>query len=97
MELNFEVLEIKKWNIPIDRAQRRDEKNEVIFLFIMLTPRVMVIKMSKIEWSLRKNHKTLIKIFQVLKLWLIFRLHQQKIQKWAIFYTLMNSGDKHDK
>ena len=30
MELNFEGLEIKKWNIPTDRAQRVDEKYGVI-------------------------------------------------------------------
>ena len=30
-----------------DRAQRVDEKNGFIFLFIMLTPTVIVIKMSK--------------------------------------------------
>ena len=30
-----------------DRAQRADEKNGVIYLVIMFTPRVMVIKMSK--------------------------------------------------
>ena len=28
MELNFEKLEIQKSNIPMDRAQRVDEKNE---------------------------------------------------------------------
>ena len=31
----------------MDRAQREDEKNGVICLVIMFTPRVMVIKMSK--------------------------------------------------
>ena len=33
--------------IPTDRAQRAHEKNGVIFLDIMLTPEVKVIKMSK--------------------------------------------------
>ena len=47
MELNFEGLEMQKWNIPTDRAQRVDEKNGVICLVIMYTPDVMVIKMSK--------------------------------------------------
>ena len=47
MELNFEGLEIQKLNIPKDRFQSLHEKNGGIFLFIMLTPRVMVIKMSK--------------------------------------------------
>ena len=27
MELNFEGLEMEKWNIPTDRAQRVDGKN----------------------------------------------------------------------
>ena len=48
MELNFEGLEIQKWNIPTDRAQRFDEKNGVIRLVIMFTPKVMVFKTSKI-------------------------------------------------
>ena len=47
MELNFEVLEMQKWNIPTDRTQRVDEKNGVVCLIIMFTHRVMVIKMSK--------------------------------------------------
>ena len=29
-ELNFEVLEMQKWNMSTDRAQRVDEKNGVI-------------------------------------------------------------------
>ena len=47
MELNFEDLEMQRWNIQTDVAQRIDEKNWVIFLFIIFTPRLMVIKMSK--------------------------------------------------
>ena len=47
MEFNFEGLEIQKWNIPTDRAQQLDEKNGVICLVIMFTPRVMVFEMSK--------------------------------------------------
>ena len=47
MELNFEGLEMQKWNIPTDRAQRWDGKNGVICL-VMFTPKVMVVKMSKI-------------------------------------------------
>ena len=31
MELNFEGLQMQKWNIPTDRAQRLDEKNGAIF------------------------------------------------------------------
>ena len=30
MELNFEGLQMQKWNILTDRAQRLDEKNGVI-------------------------------------------------------------------
>ena len=46
-ELNFEDLEMQKWNEPTNRALRVGEKNGVIYLFIMFTPRIMVIKMSK--------------------------------------------------
>ena len=31
------------------RAQRVDKKNEIIFLVIMFTPRVIVFKMSKLD------------------------------------------------
>ena len=37
---------MQKWNISADRAQRVNEKNEVIHL-VMFTPRDMVINMSK--------------------------------------------------
>ena len=47
MKLNFEDLEMKKWNITTSRAQRVDEKNGVICLVIMFTPAVIVIKLSK--------------------------------------------------
>ena len=40
-------LEMQYWNIPTDIAQRVDGKNVVICLVIMFTPRVMVIKWSK--------------------------------------------------
>ena len=46
MELNFEDLEMQKWNIPTNKAQR-DGKKGVICLVIMFTPWVMIIKMSK--------------------------------------------------
>ena len=36
--LNFEGLEMQKWNIPTDRAWRVDEKNGVILLVIKFTP-----------------------------------------------------------
>ena len=43
MALNFEGLEMQKWNIPTERAQRVDKKNGVICLIIMFTPRIAVI------------------------------------------------------
>ena len=48
----FKSLEMQKWNIPTDTAQRLDEKNGVIFLDIMFTLGVMVIKMSKMAYFL---------------------------------------------
>ena len=49
IELNFEgLLKVKNKYIPEESDQRVDEKNVVIYLFIMFTPRVMVIKMSKL-------------------------------------------------
>ena len=45
--IEFEVLEMQKWNITTIRVQRVDEKREVICLVIMLTPKVMVVKMLK--------------------------------------------------
>ena len=47
-ELNFGGLEMQKWNIPTDRAQRVDEKSGDICVVITFAPGVMVIKMSKI-------------------------------------------------
>ena len=47
MGLNFEGLEMQKWNIPTSRAQRVDRKLEFICPVIMFTPQVMAIKMSK--------------------------------------------------
>ena len=46
--MDFEGLGMQKLNIPMDRAQRVDEKNGVICLVIMFTPRVMLFKMSNI-------------------------------------------------
>ena len=45
-EMSFDGLKMQKWKIPIDRAQRVDERNGVICL-VMFTPGVMVIKISK--------------------------------------------------
>ena len=47
MELNFEVLEVQKCYIPTDRAQKVCAKNGFICLFIIYTPRVMVMKISR--------------------------------------------------
>ena len=44
MELHFEGYEMQKWNIPTDIAQRVNEKNGVLCLDVMFTPRVMVAK-----------------------------------------------------
>ena len=52
MELNFEGLEFQKCNITTDRAQTVDQKKAVIRLIIMFTPRIIVIKMSKMAYFL---------------------------------------------
>ena len=44
--MNFDGLEMQKWNIQTDRAQRVNDKNGVICLVIMFAPGVMVVKMS---------------------------------------------------
>ena len=43
MELNFDDLEMQKWNKLTRRAQRVYEKNRIIYLVIMFTLRVMVV------------------------------------------------------
>ena len=51
MELNFEGLQMLNRNIPTNRSQRVDEKNRVIcIVIIILTCRVMVIKMLKMAY-----------------------------------------------
>ena len=45
VELNFEGLEMQKWDIPMDRTERVDDENGVICLVIMFIPKVVVIKM----------------------------------------------------
>ena len=69
MELNFEDLEMQKWNIPTDKAQRVDEKNSAISLVIMFTPRVMVSKISKIFFSPndKKISHCVVKIFKCIQ------------------------------
>ena len=43
----IEDLEMQKWNIPTNKAQRVNEKNGVIYLAITFTPRVVVIEMLR--------------------------------------------------
>ena len=49
MKLYFSLLnfEMQNLNVPTDRAQLAAEKNGVIYLVVMFTLRVMVMKMSK--------------------------------------------------
>ena len=69
LELNFEDLEMKNWNIPMDKTQRVDEKNGVNCLVIIFTSRVMVMKMSKMVhfcifcWCQKRISLSLDKIF----------------------------------
>ena len=46
-ELNFEGLEMQKWNIPTDRAHRVDEKIGVTCLLSMFTSAVIATEMLK--------------------------------------------------
>ena len=46
-KLNSDGLKIQKWIMPMNRAERVDEKNSVVCL-AMFTHGVMVIKMSEI-------------------------------------------------
>ena len=41
---------MEKWNISTDRVQRADEKNGIICLVIVFTPRVMIIEMSEMAY-----------------------------------------------
>ena len=62
MEWNFEVLEMQKWNVPTDIAQRVGAKNGAICLFIMIIHRVKALKMSKMAlllfcwWGQKISH-----------------------------------------
>ena len=48
VELNFGGLEMQKWNTPTERAQKLDEKNGVICLFIIFTlPELWSLKCQK--------------------------------------------------
>ena len=53
--MNFDGLEMQKWNIQTDRAQRVDEKNGIICPAIIFASGVMVIKMSKMAHFFAKN------------------------------------------
>ena len=58
MELNFEHLEMQKWNMPMDRAQRVDEKKEVICLVVMFTPGYIMSKMAFFVFSADDSKKS---------------------------------------
>ena len=51
MKLNFSLLnfEMQNLNVPTDRAQLAAEKNGVIYLVVMFTLLVMVMKISKMS------------------------------------------------
>ena len=48
-ELNLEGLEMRKCNIPTDRAQRVDKKNGLIFLVIKFAPELWSLKCHSYE------------------------------------------------
>ena len=57
---------MQKWNIPTARAERVDERDWFIFLFILFTPKVTVIKMSKMAHfilSFADDSKQLVKVW----------------------------------
>ena len=58
MELNVEDLEMQKWNIPTDRAQRVDEKKKVICLVIMFTPGYIISKIAFFVFSADDSKKS---------------------------------------
>ena len=87
MELNFEDLELQKWNIPMDRAQRVDEKNVII---CHLTP--MVMKMLKIThffcWWHQKTSCILGKIFK--RIWkILFSFFRKGYGLFGLWATLI--------
>ena len=53
-ELNFEGLEMQKWNIPTDRTQRKDEKIGVICLVIMFIMLVIYMRLKDIIYLFQK-------------------------------------------
>ena len=48
MKLNFEGLEMQKWNIPRDKTQKADKKNGIICLVIVFAHESMAIKLSEV-------------------------------------------------
>ena len=83
MELNFDGLEMQKWNIPMDIVQSVDEKNGVIWLFIMFTLWVIVIKMSKMTFCANESKKSV-------TVWAIYLSASHRsylaISKWVLSY-----------
>ena len=88
----------QNWNIPIDRAQRADEKNGVIFLFIIFSPKVMVVNMSKITifcifcWLQQKIGHSLSKAFQYIAKILLnsFRKSYRWLARWLATISKMS-------
>ena len=83
-ELNFEDLEMQKWNIPMDRSQKVDEKNDVICLVFVFIPGVMVIKMSRMThflYFLLITSHSLSKIFNCI--WKILFSSFRKSYGWV--------------
>ena len=76
MELNFEGLEMQKWNVPMDRARIVDEKNGVVFLVIMFTTWVMV-----------KHGKTYNYIWYIIQN--VYSLHKTHTEELIIFIFLV--------
>ena len=87
MELNLEGLEMQKWNIPTDRAQRVDGKNEVICLVVMFNSGDMVIKMSIciFYWCLQKFGHSLGKILKYIERSYLF-LSENAMDFWILSY-----------
>ena len=91
-----------KWNISTDRAQRVDEKTRVIWLVIMFSPRVMVIKMSKMAnfrifswWQQKINHDLSEIIKSIWKRLRLFWKTQWIFGSWTTIdtvSTLKNTG-----
>ena len=64
MLVNFEDLEMQKWNITMDRAQSVNLNNGIICLVIVFTPKVMVINMAHFSCDSKKISYSLGGIFR---------------------------------